>query len=280
MMKIGSILRALGFVAASGAAACGGGSTPVTPPIVNNSPPTIESVTIAAARAEADHDIQVSAVVKDAETAVTDLTFAWAALPQNGTFTGSGATTMWRPPKGQTTPNLYTITLTVTERYSSAGQARQNIVTSSATVHYNDSPAETIFIAHDFLVNKFANYNVTPVQAVSNFSDSCPGKADELDDIENNRDTVHIESGSFPSPVATFNTAMTEGTVEGPCSFVDVPDSGPNAGRRERVSGVCSLATIYENFRWYLCESHFYPPFDTVPLSLRGRVPGRIMAPR
>ena len=66
----------------------------------------------------------------------------------------------------------------MTEAYTSAGQAKQNIVSKSTTVHYNDSPAEVKFLGYDFLVLKFGNFNVSPAEAVSNFSDSCPGKAD------------------------------------------------------------------------------------------------------
>jgi hypothetical protein len=165
----------------------------------------------------------------------------------------------------------------VTESYTSAGQPRQNVVSSNTTVRYNDSPAEIIALARDFLVHKFGNFNVTPAEAVSNFSDNCSGKADEFDDVKDNREQVHILSASFLSPVTSFDSAMVTGTVEGACTFEDIPNSGPNAGRREFVSGTCRLTTVYESFRWLLCESHFLPPFETVPVNLKGRVPGRVI---
>ena len=271
---------AFGFVVG----ACSGSPT-VTPPVVTNTPSTIESVVIGP-RAEADVPIQVSATVKDAETPIDQLTYRWSASPNVGTFSGntfSGnqAFITWRPPKGQTTPDVYAITLTVTESYTSAGQAKQNVVSKSTTVHYNDSPAEVKELGYDFLVRKFGNFDVTPAEAVSNFSDSCPGKADELSNIEFNRAMFHILSASFPTPVASFNSAFTQGTVQGPCMFEDIPGPGQtNAGHREFVNGICFLTTVYDNFRWYLCDSHFLPPYNTTLASLRGRVPGRVMRAR
>jgi hypothetical protein len=94
-------------VLAVGLVACGK-SSPAAPPVVNNMPPTIESVTSAGQRAEADQPIQVTAVVKDSETPIGNLTYAWAALPHNGSFTDTGATVMWRPPKGQRARRLRT----------------------------------------------------------------------------------------------------------------------------------------------------------------------------
>ena len=264
------------------AGACGGSPT-VTPPVVTNTPPVIESLAISP-RAEADRPIQIAATVKDAETSLSQLTYTWAASPQNGIFSGSSvsgsqALIMWRPPKGEKTPDSYTVTLTVSEAYTSAGQAKQNSVSASTTVHYNDSPAEMKTLGYDFLVYKFGNFNVSPAEAVSNFSDNCRGKAAELDQIETNRQDFHILGASFPAPVATLDGSLTAGTVEGPCTFEDIPNSGPNAGHREFVSGTCLLTTVYENFRWFLCDSFFNPPYNTTPVSLRGRVPGKPYQP-
>jgi hypothetical protein len=270
-------LAAVLAVVTSGAGAC---SPTATPPAVTNTPPTIESLTIGP-RAEADQPIQVAATVTDAETPLAQLTYTWSASPQLGTFSGntfsgSQALITWKPPSGQTTPNVYTVTLTVSEAYTSAGQAKQNIVSKSTTVHYNDSPAEVKELARDFLVVKFANVNVSPADAVSNFSDSCPGKAAELSDIKDNRANFQILSGSFIPNAPSFNSSFTEGTVQGSCQFEDIPNSGPNAGLKEFVSGTCVLTTVYDNFRWYLCQSNFVPPYETTLASLRGRVPGQI----
>jgi hypothetical protein len=276
--------RPLAVVMAVVAFVMGACSSPtVAPPVVVNIPPTIESVVVAGTRAEADSPIQVSATVKDTETPLGQLTYTWSASPQTGifsgstTFSGSQALITWRPPKGQKTPDVYTITLTVTEAYTSAGQAKQNSVSASTTgVRYNDSPTEVTQLGRDFLVNKFGNFNVSPAEAVSNFSDSCPGKAAEFENVEDNRANFRILSASFLPTPPTFNSTLTEGTVEGPCQFEDIPNSGANAGKREFVSGTCVLTTVYENFRWYLCDSFFKGPYQTAVVDLKGRVPGRI----
>jgi hypothetical protein len=268
LIKLPAIVITGGLVAA----ACGG--SPATPPPVVNTPPVIESLTIAP-RAEADRPLQITATVKDTETPISQLTYTWSASPQSGTFSGTGAAVMWKPPKGQKTPDLYTISLTVTEAYTSAGQAKQNSVSGSATVRYNDSPAEVAFVGRDFLVTKFGDVNVGAAEAVSNFSDSCPGKAAEFEDVKNNRINFEILTASFTAEAIAFDSTLTTGTVDGPCRFEDKPRNGPNAGRIESVSGSCHLTTVYENFRWLLCESTFSG--ETTLESLRGRVPGRVV---
>lgn len=277
-----NLRHALTLALAVGAGACSG-SPIVTPPAVINTPPTVESLQMASPRAEADRPIQATAVVKDTESPLDKLSYTWSASPGNGTFggvttfSGNQVGNSWTPPKGQATPALYTIGLTVTESYMSAGQAKQNVVSTTTTVHYNDSPAEAIQLGYDFLVYKFGNYNISGAEAVSNFSDSCPGKAAEQEQIESNRQDFEILSANYPAPVASFNDELTAGSVEGPCTFEDKPKSGPNAGRREFVNGTCLLTVIYEtaNFRWRLCDSYFNPPYITEFASLRNRVPGR-----
>ena len=276
-------LGTLAVVLAFGVSACSGSPT-VTPPVVINTPPAIESLVAASTRVEAERPVQVTAVVKDLESAPDRLTYTWSATPQAGTFggttsfNGNQATNTWRPPKAAASPAVFTITLTVSEAYTSAGQAKVNTVSSSTTVRYNDSPTETTNLAYDFLVYKFGNFNVSPADAVSNFSDGCPGKAEELGNVETNRAHYQILSASFPAPVAKFDDAFAHGSVEGPCTFEDIPGPGQtNAGHREFVNGICLLTTVYENFRWYLCDSHFLPPYNTTLASLRGRVPGRVV---
>jgi hypothetical protein len=262
---------------ALGVAACGGSNPMTPPPVVNNAPPSITSLAVPAARAEANRPIQVTAVVTDAETPIDQLTYTWSASPANGTFSGGGASTTWTPPRGQKTPDVYTITLTVAERYTSAGQSLQNSVSRSTTINYNDSPLEALTIGVQF-IKDFGTFSVSPDECVRNFSNSCRGKQEERDQIAANREAFRILSAEFSGvPAVTFNTELTAGTVEGPCVFEDIPNSGPNAGRRQRVSGTCHLTTIYENFRWYLCDSFFLEPYNTVLLNLRSRAPGRVV---
>jgi hypothetical protein len=266
-----------------GTAACGG-SSPTTPPVVTNTAPIIESLAVASPRAEADLPIQVTAVVKDIESALDRMTYTWSASPQIGTFagttafSGNQASIMWRPPKGQTSPDTYTVTLAVSESYTSGGQPRQNTVSASTTVHYNDSPREALAVATQF-IRDFGTFAVSPEQCVRNFSTNgrcADERQQELEQITINRQEFEIRGSIFPAPVATFDNTLTSGTVEGSCTFEDIPKSGPNQGKRQFVSGTCFLTTVYENFRWYLCASNFLGPYNTTVESLRGRVPGRI----
>jgi hypothetical protein len=242
---------------------------------VKNTPPTIESLALSVTHAEAGQGVQATASVKDTETPIDQLTYAWSASPANGVFSGSGAAVTWTPPFGQTTPAVHTLTLTVTERYFSAGQSLQNVVTRSVTIPYNDSRAEMTAISIQF-IKDFGTFAVTPEQCVRNFSNNCSGKEVEKDQIEANRENFEILSADLTPANVTFDGTQGRGVVEGPCVFIDIPKNGPSAGQRERVTGTCYLTTVYENFRWYLCDSFFNPPYSTTPLNLRYRVPGRI----
>jgi hypothetical protein len=247
--------------------------TPTPPPVptIVNTPPTIASVTPTSPRVEADQTVDVTVDVQDAETPVDQLTYEWSAAPSAGVFTGSGRTVTWRAPHLQTTPDLYTITVTVTEKFTEGGVAKEFKVASTVPIHYNDSYRDVNRLATDFLVDKFGNYNVTPQQSVSNFSDSCPGKASELSDVQANRQFFQILSATFSGATVTFNRSMTEGAVVGRCEFEDITKA---TGKKQRVTGVCTLTTVYENWQWFLCDSSFSLT-GSVPLGgLRFRAPG------
>jgi hypothetical protein len=243
---------AAGTLAFASLSCSGNPSSPTPSPsnaTVTNTPPVVQSVTASASRVEADQELQLTAVVQDAETAVSDLTYAWSATPLPGTFSGTGASVRWRAPTGATTPDLYTLTLTVTERYTSGGVQKTNQASGSVQVHYNDSSAEIRNLVSQFLTD-FGTFSVTPEQCVRNFSDSCPGKAEELSNIRDNRREVHIESATFnPSAFAiTVNSAGTKANIDAPCTFKD------NLGT---TSGDCLLTAVYESFKWLLCDSHY-----------------------
>jgi hypothetical protein len=261
----------LTIVALSGACSA---PTPTAPPVpvVPNTPPTIVSVGAGASRVDAGDTLTLSAVVQDNDTPLDQLTYEWSAAPLPGTFTGSGRSVTWLAPHQATTPDTYTFTLKVTEHFTSAGQPMQNVVSASTQVHYNDSAAEMEGLAYDFLVNKFGNFNVSPQECVVNFSDNCTGKDAELSDIEANREFFHILSATFSVDSTSFNGNKTTSTVVGPCVFEDIVQS---TGVRERVFGNCIIKGVYENFKWFLCDSGFQSTAATVPLDrLRHRAPG------
>ena len=264
--------------------ACGGSTTPVTPTPTPqpapkpNTAPTIVSLVASNPRVDADADVTLTAVVEDAETPLDQLTYQWSTTPAGGDFVGSGAQIRWRAPHGEMTPAIYSIKLTVVEKYASAGQPAQNEVSKSVDVHYNDSPAEVRRIGMRFLTELFPDFTVAPAAAVQDFSDSCPGKSFELSDVTNNRRNFHILSGSYSPGSIDFDSAKTSATVSGQCTFVDIPTdpANPNYNRRESVTGICTLTAVYESWRWYLCNSSFRG-IGTTPLhELRYRVPGQI----
>jgi hypothetical protein len=81
---------------------------------------------------------------------------------------------------------------------------------------------------------------------------------------------------TFSVSSITFDSGKRLSTVVGPCVFVDIVKE---SGVKEQVSAICTLTGVYENFKWFLCDSTAAPgPGGTTPLSmLRGRVPGRVV---
>lgn len=274
--RIGKMLHAArfcwcGVALALGAISCSKSTptVPTPPPVVINTPPVIQSVTAGAVRIEAGLELEVTASVQDAESSADQLTYTWTAAPTSGTFVGTGARVMWRAPVGADSPDTYTLTLTVSETYRSEGVQRENRVSSSAQVRYNDSVAEISKITSEFLTD-FGTYTVSPEQCVRNFSDNCPGKADELEDIRNNRRLFQILSATFTISSVAIHSDATRADITAPCTFVDIEKA---TGRRETVTGTCKLRSVYESFRWFLCESRFEWSGTTYGLSLRYRVP-------
>jgi hypothetical protein len=235
-------------------------SAPSPPPVVNNQPPVISSVVAGADRVEAGTDVEVVATVTDVETPVEQLTYTWSTMPSGGVFTGTGARVRWRAPSGVTSPDTYRFVVTVTEQYTSQGQLQTNTVTSSSSgTHYNDSVAEITGIAAQFYKD-FGTYSVSAAECVRNFSNSCSGKAEELRDIQDNRNRTDfriVGSTLLGSPAVSIGSQRVTAEYRQRCQFEDVEI---RTGRRYRVEGGCLLTAVYENWRWWLCESHFQEP--------------------
>jgi hypothetical protein len=226
------------------------GPTPVSAP----SPPTVSSITASTQRIEAAESMQMSATVTNGDFPADQVKLAWTADPNGGTFSGMGTQESWQAPGAPAaTPDTYTLTLTATARYKNGGQPAQYAVPSSVQVHYNDSNREITGLSLQFLQD-FTTFSVSPAMCVRNFTDTCPGKADELSDITNNRKLFHILSGEFSVQSITYNAPRTFAHVTAPCTFFDIPNA---TGVRERVEGICLLTALYENWKWWLCTSNF-----------------------
>jgi hypothetical protein len=238
-----------------------------------NAPPVIQSIT-AAARAEPRDEVSVAAVVQDQETDPTNLIYQWSAA--GGTFTGTGATVRWIAPS-ITGPSAFDLTLTVIERYTVAvpgggEEAHENRVTGSTTVHVNDSSREVTTLATTF-IDDFLHSDRSPEFCVRNFSDSCPGKRDELDDIRKDRAQVVNDpsrSSMEPGTIAFYDSESSHRSVavsqsgfadfRAVCHFASTSKS---TGVFGIITGTCQLTNVYENWQWRQCASHFLGPFTT-----------------
>ena len=260
-------------------AACGGSSpmTPTPPPsgggggggggVVTNTPPQIKSIAVSDTRVEAGAPVTLTATVEDAETPVANLLFAWTTPAGSVAATGNGSTIAFTPGTDLQTPADYDLTLTVTERYTSGGVQLENKATGSVTLHVNNSPKELADLSVRFL-NNFATSSVSPAQCVSEFSDSCRGKKDELADIDDNRHDflilastvrhtgLELASNKLTAKVHTFCSFTSrvittqprdEACLNGACPLNSVGTA----------QGDCWTTNVYENGRWWLCESHF-----------------------
>lgn len=244
----------LGLIAITCTSSVSPSPTPTPPPVVVNTPPTIRTLATDVARAEAGTDVKLTAIVDDAETPPEKLTYSWSGSPIGGTFTETGpGQATWHVPSKAATPTLNSLTLTVTETYMSAGTQKENRVSSSVQVHYNDSVEENTTLALGFLTD-FSTYSVSPEQCVRNFSDNCQGKEDELADVQRNRDLFHILGGTFSVSSVELNSDKTKGAITAPCTFEDTVKA---TGVRETVVGTCVLTSVYEDWKWLLCVSHF-----------------------
>jgi hypothetical protein len=257
-----SLTRALVVVLPFISLACSSNGSP-TPPTSTNAPPKIDSLTAGSDRIEAGEELLLMATVSDAETNPSQLSYVWSVSPSGGTFTGSGREVRWRAPKPATTPNLYTVTLTVTETYSSSGTRRTNQTAASVQVHYNDSVPEIEGITRLFL-QEFQNNSISPDQCVRNFSDTCAqSKAAERQDVQNNRDLFDAQSATVGTVNVALNGARTFATIEAPCTFRSIRKS---TQKLEEVVGICQLTGVYESFRWFLCTSGFQLISGPTPL--------------
>ena len=106
----------------------------------------------------------------------------------------------------------------------------------------------------------FGTYSVSATECVRNFSNSCSGKTEELRDIQDNRNRTDfriVGSTLLGSPAVSIGSQRVTAEYRQRCQFEDVEI---RTGRHYRVEGGCFLTAVYENWRWWLCESHFQEP--------------------
>ena len=229
-----------------------------SPRPVQNAAPVLTAITTSVLRAEVNQDVEVTASVMDMETPLDRLEFRWTATA--GTIDGAGPHAVWRLAGGAMTPRDVTIDLEVVERYADFNAAgvpvtsEHHVTGSAAPLRVHDSPAEIGRMALAFLVDAFGHSNVSPSACLVDFSDTCPGKAEELSDVEANRRTFVILDASARVASVTFNPGMTYADVVAPCTF---HDRRLDNGQVGTTDGDCLLTAVYQSRRWWLCDSHF-----------------------
>jgi len=228
---------------------------PVTVKNPPNVAPVITALTLSTTTTEINGAVQAQVTVQDAETSADQLKYEWTA--DRGTFTGEGASLVWHAANEPQTPVDARLTVTVVESYEAVGvagvAAEHRVSKTSDPIRVHNSTAEISSLVTTFL-GDFANSLVSPEVTVRNFSDSCRGKADELSDVQYNRQNYRILSSSFHVERVTIKTPYNWAEIDAPCAFTSLKLA---TGETEKVAGTCKLTTTYEQRKWWLCDSHF-----------------------
>jgi hypothetical protein len=249
---------------------------------VINSPPVISAVTVKGSKprepasfADLDETVKVSATVIDAETPVSQLTFAWSS--EVGTFSGSGANVTWTAPHTFATPGTATLRLLVTEKFQGTGPGGQpidgaNAVSTTMSVRLHNSSKEVGDLAVDFLT-AFSQQK-DPLSVVGNFTTNCRGRADELSDVQHNQVDFTITAWHLGTPdtqvpfsgTCSFPNRIVQGDA---CSYVPAewhslvkaatyhPELKPYIGKTMNVNGTDLVSAVLENDQWKLCASNW-----------------------
>jgi hypothetical protein len=271
------------LVSAVSIVSCGDNTTQPTPrvePPPPNTPPTIRSVTASAVRTEVDRPVEFVAVVEDQETAADKLAYEWTV---NGmAFSGVGPKVTWSAARGSATPTTYSIKVTVTEKYSALGPNGQivtnehRVASEPVPLRIHDSPQEIRDMGLRFL-ESFADSAISPQTCVIEFSDKCAGKRDELEDIEFNREHYKILDSSVMFQSVNVSPNAVDAQVYFACSFTSQITKcesqaewpGCKVGAIEHAKGTCFVTAVYEQSRWWLCESRFLSANALPPSMLR-----------
>jgi hypothetical protein len=258
----------------------GGGNGNPDPPV--NTLPVIEAITVQGTRvrqpanfADLGESIPVSAKVRDAETAIDQLVYAWTATA--GSFTGTGASVTWQAPATApvavqgATPATVKITLTITEKYGHPGGplSFEQTVWHEVPVALHDSVKEVGDMSRQFLLD-FSDTNIKDANYIMrNFGSPavCPEPDEvikERDDVVTNFTFFRMQNFNIGAPSVTINfggTCPVRGRLGDACAtvpvFWDSIDTRNNT--RTPTSGLDIIAAAYsrKDSRWFLCASNY-----------------------
>jgi len=250
---------------------------------VVNAPPVISGLTAVgsalnepAGYADSNEELTVTAGISDAETAVTALTIEWTA--DAGTLSGTGTSVKWKAPALFGSPVTARLTVTVIERYTGTDATGNPVpsehrVSAVTSVSVHDSVKENGDMATAFLTD-FSNSSISPQTAVRYFYDGCAGKAEELQDIADNRAGYTINSYKLGPPSVAI-------TFDGVCPYRSRPgdacislscewNSTITATQKIEITrGTCYLTSVYRESKWQLCDSNFEGAGGTTSLFMR-----------
>ena len=246
---------------------------PPPPPPVNNSAPSISSITLQGTKqneppnySDVGETVAVSAAVTDAESNVDSLQYNWTATL--GTFTGTGARVSWVAPATATTPVTVTITLEVVERF---GTNQENRVSKTATLALHDNSKEVGDMASRFLAE------FSKPQTNKNWQDimrdfkasACPDPREidnERNDVVNHYTNFFMNDYRIDPPRVTTNFGGTcpRANAKGDaCAAVGVRWNSTNTTTKVTATTVgidhVSAAFSTADNRWWLCSSYFEP---------------------
>ncbi len=227
--------------------------------VTTNNPPVIKSIVAQGTRlrqpanfADYGEIIVLTAVVEDAEKPPAQLNYQWLAC--GGTFSGTGAQVQWAAPIGGP-PSTCRVELVVSDG--------SRIATGSVVVRLHNSAAEVGTLAQQFL-DEFADSTISAATTVRNFSNSCSGKFDELEQVTKNRKELIINSHTYGAAKVT----VAFGAVCGIGSKIKTGDACvltpvewrstyKEDGRLEVAKGTSIITGIYRDSQWWLCDSLF-----------------------
>jgi hypothetical protein len=239
-----------------------------TAPTPANAPPLITGMTAQSRRrgapagfADLEDLVDVSATTQDAETSPEQLTYEWSA--SIGTIEGEGRAVRWRAPDRASTPTTASLRVQVVEKFDGG----ENRVTGTLVIDLHDSEKEIADLGYQFLV-EFSEQKLAPETIVRNFTDSCRGKFDELDQVRDhqrrhqilewsvdNRAQVVIGFGATCPYYAPERIRPGDGCAWFPVRWKS--SDRDEGGKIVETRGFDQVNAIFERGQWRLCDSDY-----------------------
>jgi hypothetical protein len=139
------------------------------------------------------------------------------------------------------------------------------IAANTVVVRVHNSAIEVGDLALLFLT-EFADNSIPAATTVRNFSDSCPGKASERDDVADVRKEYRINSYTYGTQTVTVrfggtcNSKSADACVRTPVEWKSTFKPGTPDEKQVNPKGTSFISGIYRESRWWLCDSTLDDP--------------------